>query len=237
MDVVILAGGRGQRLAPLTDTRPKPLVDLAGRPVIEYVAQRFVDAGFRRFWIASGYRHEDLANHFSPARCRELGWTVSVVYTGLKTETGGRLRRLRWHLSGQRFFLTYCDCLADVDPLALLAAHENGRRTVTMTTVQPTLPWGTVRMNEDRVCTFMEKPRADFWINGGFFVLEPEILWSLSNDGESLERDVLPRLAAEGRVTAYPHQSFWHPMNTLDERTALESLLTSGQLQMPGAGA
>ncbi|MGE0715144.1 MAG: sugar phosphate nucleotidyltransferase [Alphaproteobacteria bacterium] len=246
--VAILAGGRGERLWPETAERPKPLLPIGGRPVVWHVVEGFSAAGFGRFVVALGHRGEqvksaladlcrtagDLDLDFASGTVTGLGrgpdLTMRLIATGGDAGTGARLKRLAPHLDGPHFLLAYADGLADVDLLGLLARHREGGAAVTMTVVPRPERFGRVGLDGDRVLAFAEKEAADDdWINAGFLVVDRAILDRMPDDpGLSLERDVLPGLAAEGRLAAFRHRGFWQCMDTPAERARLESLWASG---------
>jgi exopolysaccharide biosynthesis polyprenyl glycosylphosphotransferase len=225
-DVVILCGGRGTRAYPDTLELPKPLLTIAGVPVVEHVIGIYARHGYRRVILASGYLGERLAEHFATPRG---DYDVEVVDTGLDTDTGERLRRVRDHLREDRFFATYADGLADIDLDALLARHLGHGGAATVTTVPLPSQYGVLESDPvGRVARFREKPRlVEHWINGGFFVFERRALdmW----EGENLEREVLPALSARDELFTYPHSGFWKSMDTFKDREELARLAEGGE--------
>lgn len=249
MKVVILAGGRGTRLAPETEYRPKPMVEVGGRPMLWHIMRHYSQYGHEQFVIALGFlgnvikryvveygtlngalkvdfrKQEAMALDENP-----LAWQVELVETGLDAQTGARLRRLAPNLRGETFMLTYGDGVSDVDLDALLEFHRSHGGLATLTAVHPPARFGHLVFDGDRVESFSEKPQVgEGWINGGFFVFESEVL-DLIPEGEeiALERHVLPPLAASGELHAYRHQSFWQCMDTQRDRQLLETLWQSG---------
>lgn len=249
MKVAILAGGRGTRLAEETDVRPKPMVEIGGRPILAHLMDFYSRQGFNDFTIALGYKGEvikrwmieqsnldcdisiDFQKHEVTRQQRESrSWQVDLVDTGMETLTGGRLLRLRRRLGQGTFMLTYGDGLADVDLHRLLAFHRSHGKLATMTAVRPPARFGRLEMDGDTVREFSEKPQtSEGWINGGFFVLEPAVLEYIDGDQCSWEAGPLARLAADGHLMAYKHDSFWQCMDTLRDRQLLEALWTAGE--------
>jgi glucose-1-phosphate cytidylyltransferase len=226
--VVILCGGRGTRLQERTRSIPKPLVEIGGRPILWHVIQIYLAQGFRRFLLLTGYRQELIAD-FAEAGPWPADAQIECLDTGLDTPTGGRVFRARAALADRRFCLTYADGVADVDLIALLAAHAAGGATATMTVVQPELPFGVAAVGSDGVVRgVIEKPRSEHWINGGFFCCEPHVFGVLGEDSV-LERAPLETLAAAGRLRAYHHTGYWDCMDTYKDTVALNDLWADGQ--------
>jgi glucose-1-phosphate cytidylyltransferase len=222
VQVVILCGGRGTRL---NGERPKPLVEVGGLPIVWHVVSIYAAQGFARFLLLTGYRGEAVAE-FARGAAWPAGVRVECVDTGVDTPTGGRVHRVRERLDAP-FCLTYADGLADLDLRALARHHAGSGALATMTVVRPELPFGVAALDGDRVTGFREKPRAEHWVNGGFFVLDPAALAYLGGDSV-LERAPLERLAAEGRLAAYRHEGFWRCLDTAKDAAALEDLWASG---------
>lgn len=226
LPVVLLCGGRGTRLGA-GQTLPKPLVEIGGRPIVQHIVDLYAAQGARRFLLAAGWRAELLSQAVDG-----IAWpadvTVECVDTGLDTETGGRLHRLRDRLDGQPFHLTYGDGVADVRLADLEATHQAGGRTVTLTVVRPELQFGVVELADDDAITgFREKPRSTHWINGGFMRMEPDVFDVLDAD-TALEREPLQRLAAAGRLHSHRHEGFWACMDTYKDALALNDLWDAG---------
>ena len=225
MKAVILAGGQGTRMGEETQLRPKPLVEVGGRPIIWHILKLYQHYGFNDFIICAGYAGDRLADHF--ARERDENWRVQVVDTGLHTATGGRLKRIRHLLGDETFCMTYGDGVADVDLKSLLEFHRTHRKLVTVTAVQPTLPFGVINFHTLAGGTvgFEEKPRLHaVWVNSGFFVIEPRALDVISGDDEAWENGPLEHLAHDGQLAAFRHEGFWHCMDTPKDRQVLEDL-------------
>jgi glucose-1-phosphate cytidylyltransferase len=224
---VILCGGRGTRLRERTESVPKPLVEIGGRPILWHVIQIYAAQGFERFLLATGYLGDAVAE-FAAAERWPDGVEVECLDTGLDTPTGGRIALLADRLDGGTFCATYADGVADVDLEALLDFHREQGALATVTVVRPDLQWGVAELSGDRVAGFVEKPRSEHWINGGFFCFEPGALTYLSEDSV-LERDSLRRLAAEDQLRAYRHQGFWDCMDTYKDAVVLNDLWSGGE--------
>jgi glucose-1-phosphate cytidylyltransferase len=227
MIVAILCGGRGTRLQEHAAELPKPLVEIGGRPILWHVIRVYAAHGLQRFLLLTGYRGDQVA-----AFAREADWPEGVevrcVDTGVDTPTGGRLWRVRDELSGAPFMATYADGVADLDLGALRAHHERAGALATVTVVRPELPFGVALLGGgDRVTGFSEKPRAEQWINGGFFCMQPAALTYLGEDAV-LEREPLERLAADGELSAFRHDGFWACMDTYKDAVTLNDLWAAG---------
>ncbi len=248
MKTVILAGGRGTRIAEETGLRPKPMVEIGGKPLLWHIMHIYAAHGFKDFLVACGYRGEMIKEYFRNVYLHNndyvinlrdgslnvlnggpIDWQVGVIDTGLDTQTGGRIRRLRQWIGDSTFMVTYGDGLANVDIGALVRFHCSHGRLATVTAVRPPARFGALRLDGDEVMEFSEKPQVgEGWINGGFFVLEPRVLDYLEEDQSILEREPLERLAADNQLMAFRHEGFWQPMDTLREKELLESLWSSG---------
>jgi glucose-1-phosphate cytidylyltransferase len=212
MQVLILCGGRGTRL---NGGRPKPLVEIDGKPIVWHVMSIYAAQGFDDFVLLTGYQGEEIAEWAGGVQ-----WPVECVDTGVDTPTGGRVHAVRDRVRGP-FCLTYADGVADVDLRALVDHHRASGALATMTVVRPELPFGVAELEGGRVRAFREKPVAEQWVNGGFFVLEPAALGYL-DAGSVLEREPLERLAADGALAAYRHAGFWRCLDTAKDAIALE---------------
>lgn len=244
MKVALLAGGLGTRIAEETDRIPKPMVEIGGKPMLWHIMRLYAHYGFNDFLVACGYKGEIIKEYFNnfvvhnndyivnlQDGSRELlntgsiDWRVGVIDTGLETMTGGRLLRLRPWLDDSRFMITYGDGLGDVDISALVKFHKAHGRLATVTAVRPPSRFGALQIEGQAVRQFSEKPQTrEGWINGGFFVFEPEIFDYLWDDSTVLERGPMEKLAADGQLFAFQHEGFWQPMDTLREKRLLESL-------------
>ena len=225
--VVILCGGRGTRLRERTESVPKALVEIGGRPILWHVIQIYAAQGFDRFLLATGYMGEAVAEFAAAERWPE-GVRVECVDTGLDTPTGGRVATLAERLGEERFCATYADGVADVDLSALLDFHDRQGALASVTVVRPNLQWGVAELFGDKVTGFVEKPRSEHWINGGFFCFEPGVFDYLTEDSV-LEREPLSQLAADGQLRAFRHEGFWDCMDTYKDAVVLNDLWTAGQ--------
>ena len=248
MKAVILAGGMGTRISEETSVRPKPMIDIGGKPVLWHILKIYSQYGINDFIICLGYKgyliKEYFANYFLhtsdvtfdlAANRMEVHhqhaepWRVTLVDTGEQTQTGGRLRCVQRYLDGETFCFTYGDGLADIDIKAQLAFHRTHASLATMCAVQPPGRFGAIDIKDNRITRFQEKPQGDgSWINGGFFVLEPDVMRYIENDNTIWEREPLEALARDGQLSAYTHDGFWQPMDTLRDKIKLEELWQSG---------
>jgi len=248
MKVAILAGGFGSRLAEETEIRPKPMVEIGGRPILWHIMRQYAHYGFKDFVIALGYKGEyikkyfadycslsgDVFVDFSTGRIAtngdaNLDWTVNLVETGVATGTGGRIKRLASHLKDATFMLTWGDGVSDVNLRRLLDFHYSHGKLATLTAVRPPARYGHIDLDGPRIIRFSEKPQAsEGWINGAFFVLEPEVLNYIEGDKTQFEKEPLERLARDGQLMAFQHESFWQCMDTLREKQILQRLWESG---------
>ena len=250
MKTVILCGGLGTRLSEETQLKPKPMVEIGERPILWHIMKIYERHGFNDFVLALGYKGEVIKDYFLHyhARLSDLtvdlrtgtvdysnptaeDWRVTLVDTGANTMTGGRLLRLANLLRPHgTFMVTYGDGVSDIDVTQLLAFHRSHGRLATLTAVRPPVRFGDVRMEGERVTSFVEKPQAgEGWINGGFFIFEPAILDYIDGDATMLEREPLERLARDGQLMAYHHAHYWQCMDTIRDKQALEALWSSGQ--------
>jgi len=246
---VILAGGLGTRIAEETSVRPKPMVEIGGKPVLWHIMKIFSAHGVNEFIICLGYKgyliKEYFANYFlhmsdvsfdmANNRMEVLErhaepWRVTLIDTGDETQTGGRLRRVRHYLGDDDFCFTYGDGLSNVDITALIAFHRRQRTPATVTATQPPGRFGALDLQGQLIVSFQEKPQGDgSWINGGYFVLSPQVIDLIDDDRTVWERAPLETLARNRQLSAFVHTGFWHPMDTLRDKNLLESLWQSGR--------
>jgi glucose-1-phosphate cytidylyltransferase len=251
MKAVILAGGVGSRLSEETQVKPKPMVEIGGQPILWHIMKIYTAHGICEFIICCGYKGYMLKKYFADyflyhADCRfDLTcnrmdvlrngvepWTVTLIDTGDTTMTGGRLKRVREHIGDETFCLTYGDGVSDVNIHELVDFHREHRVLATLTAVQPPGRFGALTLGsaETHVTSFSEKPGGDgAWINGGFFVLEPEVIDYIDDDSTIFEREPLQRLAQDNALAAFRHRGFWQPMDTLRDKMTLEGLWASGR--------
>lgn len=250
MKAVIFAGGFGTRLAEETTVRPKPMVPIGPQPILWHIMKMYTVHGITDFIICCGYKGEVIKRYFAEYHAMQADvtydftnglttihndrtepWRVTLVDTGLHTMTGGRLKRVRPYLGDEPFCLTYGDGVSDVNIRALVAHHQEQGRCATLTAVQPPGRFGTFTLTpgSDAIRTFREKPvDSPAWINGGFFVLEPEVFDYIEDDDTVWEEEPLTALARDGELAAYRHTGFWHPMDTLRDNQHLTALWEQG---------
>jgi len=225
MKVVILAGGLGTRISEYTKTIPKPMIKINKKPIIVHIMKHYAKYGFNNFYIALGYKGKIIKKYFKK---NYFKWNINLIDTGLKTMTGGRLRRLKKILGRETFFMTYGDGVSDVNLHKLLKFHNRRKKLVTLTAVRPPARFGAIKLLGSKVKTFREKEKLDEgWINGGFFVMEPEFLNHIEGDNIFLEKEPLVRASKKGQLSAYKHHGFWQCMDTQRDKDKLEKMLKS----------
>ena len=248
MKVIILAGGFGTRLSEYTGTVPKPMVSVGGRPILLHIMRFYAHFGHKDFYLALGYKAELIKEYFLhyrsvnsdftvdlgtgkvlPHQTDDADWKVTLVQTGLETMTGGRVKRLQSFIGNEPFMLTYGDGVADIDLNALLDFHFSHGKMVTVSAVHPGARFGELLIEAGHVRSFQEKPQmGQGWINGGYFVMQPEFFELITDDTTVLERDPLEEAARIGELMAFRHEGFWQCMDTKRDRDALEELWQSG---------
>jgi glucose-1-phosphate cytidylyltransferase len=249
MKVAILAGGVGSRLSEETESKPKPMVEIGNHPILWHIMMHYSHYGFNEFVLGLGYKgdvikkyfvdyhalHHDLTVDMRTGSVRQnagrsTNWTVDLIDTGTDTQTGGRIKRLAPTLGNETFMLTWGDGVSDINLTELLAFHRSHGKLATLTAVRPTARFGRLELDGSQVIEFSEKPQTkEGWINGAFFVLEPEVFDYIEGDSTHWEKEPLERLAREGQLMAYQHTSFWQCMDTLREKKYLEGLLSAGK--------
>ncbi len=227
MRVVILAGGYGTRISEYTKRIPKPMILINKKPIIVHIMEHFVKYGFNDFIIALGYKGSEIKKYFK----KKNHWNVKLVDTGLKTMTGGRLKRLEKILGKEKFFMTYGDGISNVNLNKLLKFHKKNNKLVTLTAVRPPARFGAIKLSGNRVKLFKEKQKIhEGWINGGFFVMEPAFLKFIKNDNTFLEREPLEQAGKKGQLYAFKHEGFWQCMDTKRDKDILEKILNNKNL-------
>ena len=246
MKVVILAGGLGTRLSEETGLRPKPMVGIGGHPILWHIMKIYAHYGFKEFVVLCGYKSEVIKDYFVNYYMNNSDvtvdlatnnveihqnisepWKVTMFYTGKHTQTGGRIRKIKDFIGNEPFLLTYGDGVADVDISAVVASHKESKKFATLTSIQPNGRFGSLEIEDDgKVLSFQEKPKGEGgWINGGFFVLQPEIFNYIPDREDAIwEQEPLKQLASEGQLNAYMHHGFWHCMDTLKDKDELNKM-------------
>ena len=250
MKVVLLAGGLGTRLSEETVMKPKPMVDIGDKPIIWHIMKTYSAFGFNDFVICLGYKgylikeyfanyfmHQsdvtiDLANNsITTHQSKAEPWKITLVDTGKETMTGGSIKRIQPHIGNNPFLLTYGDGIGNVNIEELVDWHRKNNKLLTVTAVQPSGRFGALNINDkNEVTSFLEKPKGDGgWINGGFFVCEPEVFGYINSDSTLWEREPMERIAEQNQMAAFKHTGFWKPMDTLRDKVDLEAEWNSGK--------
>ncbi|MCM1162247.1 MAG: glucose-1-phosphate cytidylyltransferase [Roseburia sp.] len=249
MKVVILAGGMGSRISEESCLKPKPMIEIGGRPILWHIMKWYASFGFQEFIICCGYKGHMVKDYFvnyyiyqddatydinksveDMRQRHKISWRVTLVDTGLKTLTAGRILKARKYIGNEAFMLTYGDGVSDVDIDRLLDCHKQSGKIATITTTQPAGRFGAIQMKEDgSVCGFKEKARKDqSFVNIGFMVMEPTVFEYLGDGSEMLEDSPFEKLAADNQMNAYKHDGFWSPMDTVHDKAYLEKLWGQG---------
>ena len=212
MKVILLAGGLGTRISEYTKTIPKPMIRIRGKPLLLHIMKLYAKYGFKDFYIALGYKGNIIKKFFNK---KFFDWNINLIETGRNTMTGGRLKRLEKYIGDETFMMTYGDGLSNVNLKKLLEFHKKNKKLVTLTAVRPPARFGALKLNGNYVSYFKEKSHLDEgWINGGFFVKEPEFLKFIKNDNTYLEREPLERITKKKQLVAFKHKGFWQCMDT-----------------------
>lgn len=248
MKVILLAGGFGTRLSEYTDVIPKPMIPVGGKPILWHVMQQYAKFNHKDFYIALGYKAEVIKDYFlkynslssdftvdlsngkiNSHQTNAVDWKVTLVNTGENSMTGGRVKRLRSYIGNETCMLTYGDGVSDINIDELLKFHRSHGKMITVSAVRPNARFGELEIDNKKVISFKEKPQLhEGWINGGFFVFEPEFFNLIAGDETLLEREPLERATKLGELMAYQHQGFWHCMDTKRDHELLESLWAKG---------
>lgn len=247
MKVVVLAGGVGNRLGGETRVGPKPMVEVGGHPILWHIMSHYARHGFKEFIVATGHMGDQIKRYFADFRIaehdvrfdfaqgqtdvlgdkRDLDWVVEVVDTGRWTDSAGRLRRLAAVLDEGPFMATFGDAVSDVDLAALERFHRQTGKLATLTAVHPTPRFGELVLDSNRVDSFSEKPLDSSWINGGYMVMEPDVLGYIDGDEARLTPDLMQRLAKDGELAAFRHDGFWHAVDSMRDKVLLDELWES----------
>jgi glucose-1-phosphate cytidylyltransferase len=225
MKAIILAGGYGTRISEETDTKPKPMVLLGDKPILWHVMNIFAKQGINEFIVATGYKSEVIHDWASTV---QEPWQITALNTGLETQTAGRIKMCVEYTEDSRFYVTYGDGVGNINLLQLLSFHQRSSKLATVTAVRPPARFGVLESNNGEVTHFGEKSQVDAgWINGGFFVLEREVISLIKNLTESFEAETLPLLVQKRELGAFHHEGFWQPMDTLREKNLLVEMAKS----------
>ena len=226
MKVILLAGGFGTRLSEYTDAIPKPMVQIGNKPILWHIMNFYAQYNHKNFYVALGYKGEVIREYFSKISEK---WNINLIDTGQKTMTGGRVKRLQKFIGKETCMLTYADGLANINIDNLLSFHKNHGKLVTVSAVRPPGRFGAIKLNDDRVVDFKEKSKTEEgWINGGFFVIEPDFFNFIDGDDSYLEREPLERAVKEKELFAYKHEGFWQCMDTKRDMRNLEEIYSKG---------
>lgn len=224
MKVVILAGGLGTRISEYTKTIPKPMIKIKNKPILRIIIDHYMNYGFNDFYVALGYKGNVIRNYFNNNRIKNC--KINLINTGENTMTGGRIKRLKQFLKDERFMLTYGDGVSNLNLKKLLNFHKKNRKLVTLTAVRPPARFGAIKIKGNQVNYFKEKSKLDEgWINGGFFVIEPEFLKYIKNDQTFLEKEPLEKVAKKKQLMAFKHTDFWQCMDTKRDKENLEKII------------
>ena len=250
MKVIILSGGFGTRISEYTSIIPKPMIRIGGKPIIEHIMEIYAKFGHKDFYLALGYKSEVIKEYFynyaflnsnfqinlkdgkvKPFEKNEKDWSINLIDTGINTMTGGRLKRLKKFIGDETFLLTYGDAVTDLNINKVLEFHKKHGRLVTVTGVRPPARFGELTINDlNEVLEFKEKPNTHAgWINGGFFVMEPEFLDYIDGDESILEKEPLENIAKKNELLAFLHDGFWHCIDTKRDKDNLDSIVSSGK--------
>ena len=250
MKVVILSGGFGTRISEYTSLIPKPMIRIGDKPIIEHIMEIYSKSGFNDFYLALGYKSEVIKEYFynyeflntdfkinledgkvTPYKSTKKKWNIHLIDTGINTMTGGRIKRLKKYIENETFLLTYGDAVTDLDISKVIKFHKSHGKMVTVTGVRPPARFGELTINDkNEVLEFKEKPNIKHgWINGGFFVIEPEFLNLINDDACILEKEPLEKVAKDNELVAFLHEGFWQCIDTKRDKDNLEDIIKSGK--------
>lgn len=223
MKIVILAGGYGTRISEYTKTIPKPMIKIRNKPILVHIMEHYASYGFDNFYIALGYKGQVIKDYF---KNKKFKWKINLINTGLKTMTGGRLKRLKKYIKNETFFMTYGDGVSDINLKKLLNFHKKNNKLVTLTAVRPPARFGAIKIKGNKVKMFKEKDKMDEgWINGGYFVIDSKFLNFIKNDDTFLEREPLEKATSLNQLMAFKHNGFWQCMDSKKDKDKLEKIL------------
>ena len=223
MKIVILAGGFGTRISEYTKTIPKPMIKIRNKPILVHIMEHYASYGFDNFYIALGYKGQVIKDYF---KNKKFKWKINLINTGLKTMTGGRLKRLKKYIKNETFFMTYGDGVSDINLKKLLNFHKKNNKLVTLTAVRPPARFGAIKIKGNKVKMFKEKDKMDEgWINGGYFVIDSKFLNFIKNDDTFLEREPLEKATSLNQLMAFKHRGFWQCMDSKKDKDKLEKIL------------
>ncbi len=226
MKVILLAGGFGTRMSEYTGMIPKPMVQIGEKPILWHIMNFYAQHKHKDFFVALGYKGEIIKEYFSKIPEK---WNINLIDTGQKTMTGGRVKRLQKFIGNETCMLTYGDGLSDINLNSLIDFHKSHRKLITVSAVRPPARFGAIKLSDDRVISFKEKSHLEEgWINGGFFVIEPDFFNFIDGDDTYLEREPLERAVRKGELFAYKHKGFWHCMDTKRDLDNLEEIYLKG---------
>ena len=229
MKVVILAGGLGTRLSEYTKTIPKPMIEINGKPIIFHIMKLYAKYGYKDFYIALGYKGEIIKKFFKK---NFFDWKINLIETGKTTMTGGRLKRLKKYIGQETFMMTYGDGVSNINLKKLLKFHNKNKKIVTLTAVRPPARFGALKIKGQTVSYFKEKSKLDEgWINGGFFVIEPEFFKFIKNDQTYLEREPLEKVTKKKQLAAFKHSGFWQCMDTKRDKDKLDKIFKNKKIK------
>ncbi len=228
MKVILLAGGFGTRLSEYTKTIPKPMINICGKPMLFYIMKLYAKYGYKDFYVALGYRGKIIKKFFNK---KFFDWNINFIETGKNTMTGGRLKRLKKYIGKETFMMTYGDGLSNVNLKKLFKFHKKNKKLVTLTAVRPPARFGALKLKGQYVSYFKEKSKLDEgWINGGFFVMEPEFFKFIKNDNTYLEREPLEKVTKKRQLAAFKHEGFWQCLDTKRDKDKLNKIIKKKKL-------